>query len=120
MKTVVKFLKTWDKYVKGDVAGFEPRVAKKLIDGKIAVQHGDGAPAVSKAAPPPASTTDPIREELDRYSRDLAAREAELQQREADLAEREKAAASSGTNDEVEKADTKKTEKGAPPAQGKT
>lgn len=34
--TAVKFLKQWRAYTKGDIAGFEEAVAKKLVDGGVA------------------------------------------------------------------------------------
>lgn len=38
----VKFIKPWGRYCKGDLAGFEPSQAEKLINGiKVAVKPGD-------------------------------------------------------------------------------
>ena len=37
--TAVKFLKHWRAYNKGDVAGFDEAVAKKLVDGEVAEYH---------------------------------------------------------------------------------
>ena len=35
----VKFIKPWNIYSRGDVAGFEPEQAKALIDGRVAEAH---------------------------------------------------------------------------------
>jgi hypothetical protein len=35
----VEFVKPWNIYVPGDVAGFEPEQAKRLIDGKVAIAY---------------------------------------------------------------------------------
>lgn len=40
----VEFIKPWKIYSPGDVAGFEPEQAKRLIDGKVAKE----APADEK------------------------------------------------------------------------
>lgn len=44
MKTI-KFTKPWQIYSRGDVAGFEPALADKLVAGNMAVLHGEKAEA---------------------------------------------------------------------------
>jgi hypothetical protein len=46
----VQFIKPWKIYSSGDVAGFEPGQAKRLIDGKVAESYG--APAVAPDVEP--------------------------------------------------------------------
>lgn len=36
---LVKFIKPWSKYSPGDIAGFEPEQAQRLIDSKAAEAH---------------------------------------------------------------------------------
>lgn len=38
-KTVVEFVKGNAPYVKGDVAGFDPKVAAKLVEKGVAVEY---------------------------------------------------------------------------------
>lgn len=40
--TAVKFLKQWRAYTKGDIAGFEEAVAKKLVDGGVVDYYSTG------------------------------------------------------------------------------
>lgn len=37
---VIKFIKSYTPYIKGDVAGVEKKLANKLIDGEIAEKFG--------------------------------------------------------------------------------
>jgi hypothetical protein len=76
-KTILKFSRSWGRYNKGEVAGFAPDVAARLI-GKVAVVFDPSAPvAVVNAAVQDATAVD------------LAAREAALAARERAVAERE-------------------------------
>lgn len=36
---LVKFLKPWSKWSPGDIAGFEPEQAQRLLDAKAAEAH---------------------------------------------------------------------------------
>lgn len=36
-KKVVTFVKPWSRYTRGDVAGFEPKEADRLVKSKIAI-----------------------------------------------------------------------------------
>jgi hypothetical protein len=77
-KTILKFSRSWGRYNKGEVAGFAPDVAARLI-GKVAVVFDPSAPvAVVNAAAQDAAAV-----------ADLAAREAALAARERAVAERE-------------------------------
>ena len=49
MKTV-EFTKPWQIYSRGDVAGFEPGLAQKLIDGHVAKAHEPEAEPEAKPA----------------------------------------------------------------------
>lgn len=49
MKTV-EFLKPWQIYSRGDIAGFEPEVAEKLVAGKVAKPHESDAESKSTKA----------------------------------------------------------------------
>ncbi|MGO4854917.1 hypothetical protein [Phaeovulum sp. W22_SRMD_FR3] len=76
-KTILKFSRSWGRYNKGEVAGFAPDIAARLI-GKVAVVFDPTAPvAVVNAAAQDAAAAD------------LAAREAALAARERAVAERE-------------------------------
>ncbi len=39
-KVQVEFIKPWNRYVRKDVAAFDPETAKKLKDQKFAVEPG--------------------------------------------------------------------------------
>jgi len=86
----VRFLTAHDRYNAREVAGFEPAIAKRLVEAGIAEVWDDAAAAAEIAAE--TAQTDA-----------LAAREAEVAAREAAVAAREAAV---------------EAEKGAPPAQG--
>lgn len=53
--TAVKFLKQWRAYNKGDIAGFEEAVAKKLVDGEVAEFHKAGKSSARTQQPAAAS-----------------------------------------------------------------
>jgi len=36
---LVQFVKSWTPYVKGEVAGFDKKMAEKLIDHDFAIEH---------------------------------------------------------------------------------
>ena len=74
-KTILKFSRSWGRYNKGEVAGFAPDVAARLI-GKVAVVFDLSVPVLAAV---PAQDT----------AADLAAREAALAARERAVAERE-------------------------------
>lgn len=50
MKTIVKFTKPWGRYNRGEIAGFAPDMAARLI-GTVAAAH-DPAPVASVPAAP--------------------------------------------------------------------
>jgi len=51
---VVRFLKNDLPYLRGELAGFPPHVAKKLIDRGFAEKHSDGKPrAEGRRVPEP-------------------------------------------------------------------
>lgn len=54
--TAVKFLKQWRAYNKGDIAGFDEAVAKKLVDGEVAEIHKAGKNNARNPQPAKAST----------------------------------------------------------------
>jgi len=39
LSVIVKFVKNYAPYLEGEIAGFEEEVAKKLIDGGVAVVY---------------------------------------------------------------------------------
>lgn len=81
-KEIVEFRKTHGRYVKGDVAGFDPAVIAKWPKGTCIPYDPDRPkPAEREAA------------DLEADAQDLAARAAELQVREEELAAREAALA---------------------------
>lgn len=43
MKTVVKFIRPWQIYSPGDIAGFEPELAEKLVKGGAAEPYEEKA-----------------------------------------------------------------------------
>ena len=114
-KVTVKFSKTWKNYVSGDVASFEPDLAEKLIDAKVAKAHDLNA---ASEAPEPLS--DAELASLTEREGALKALEARLAKQEADLAKREAdlAEATPAATDGAE-ATPAATEAGAPPKQGK-
>lgn len=84
-KQIVKFLKTHGRYVKGDVAGFEPATIAKWPKGTCKPfdpEEVDVAPNADGEAGADVSAK----------LAELAQREAELNAREEALAEKEKAA----------------------------
>lgn len=79
-KEIVEFLKTHGRYVKGDIAGFEPAVIASWPKGTCMPYDPDRPePAKREAA------------DLEADAQDLAVRAAELQAREDELAAREAA-----------------------------
>lgn len=100
-------LRAYDKFNKGETAGFLPEVASKLVAAGVAKPFDPNA-TVEVAV-------DPAADALAAVAADLSAREAQLAEREAALAEREKALAA-GASSEPAKADAGA---GAPPKQGK-
>lgn len=114
-KEIVEFLKTHGRYVKGDIAGFEPAVIANWPKGTCIPYDPDRPkPAKREAA------------DLEADAQDLAVRAAELQAREDELAAREAAlmereaeviTAPAKPADPAAGGDTDKTA-GAPPKQG--
>jgi hypothetical protein len=83
-KTILKFSRSWGRYNKGEVAGFAPDIAARLI-GKVAVVFDPSAPvAVVNAAAQDAAVADLASREAA-----LAARERAVAEREAEVAEAE-------------------------------
>lgn len=65
-KVPVKFVKHWRGYNAGEIAGFEPELAQRLHDGKVAEKlagsgtkatKGRGDKAVQASSAPPAGPT---------------------------------------------------------------
>jgi DNA anti-recombination protein RmuC len=75
-KTILKFSRSWGRYNKGEVAGFAPDVAARLI-GKVAVIFDPSAPVTA------------VNAAVQDAAADLASREAALAARERAVAERE-------------------------------
>ena len=114
-KEIVEFLKTHGRYVKGDIAGFEPAVIASWPKGTCIPYDPDRPkPAKREAA------------DLEADAQDLAVRAAELQAREDELAAREaalmerEAEAITAPEKPVDPAGDGEAEKtaGAPPKQG--
>lgn len=79
-KTVVEIQRTWGRYVKGDIAGFEPAQAKRLIDAKPAIAKPyKGEVRKTAAAPDGSAELAKRMADLDEREKQLAAREAELE-----------------------------------------
>lgn len=57
-KTVVKFIKHYSPYVKGDIAGFSPKVAASLVEKEYAVEHKAKAAPKAPSAGPSVDTKD--------------------------------------------------------------
>ncbi|KIC19625.1 MULTISPECIES: hypothetical protein [unclassified Leisingera] len=88
-KQIVKFLKTHGRYVKGDVAGFEPATIAKWPKGTCKPfdpEEVDSAPNADGEAGADVSAK----------LAELAQREADLKAREEALAEKEQAAEEAG------------------------
>lgn len=95
-KTIVKFTRPYGRYNRGEVAGFLPAQAERLL-GRYAVIHRpdraetlglsiDGA-AVQKVIDQGRAALSQQAEELARREADLAARLAQIEAREAALAD---------------------------------
>lgn len=86
----IRFLTAHDRYNAREVAGFEPAIAKRLVEAGIAEVWDDAAAEADIAA------ETAMADALTRRENELAAREAEVAAREAAL----------------------EADKGAPPSQG--
>lgn len=78
-KTIVEMQRTWGRYVKGDIAGFEAGQAKQLTDAKppIAKPFKGEVKKPAPAAGDEAGLTKRAAE-LDAREKELAAREEEI------------------------------------------
>lgn len=134
-KQSVRFLKVWDKYVAGDIAGFAPKLARSLKNQGLAEYHGSGEVEARAATvnldldtSKARQMIDEARDEFAERDKDLIARENKLSADEGDLAarladieKREQALAEKETASiETAKAEPEKVDQtpGAAPKQG--
>ena len=91
-KTIVKFLKTHGRYVKGDVAGFAPETVAAWPKG-VCVPYDPKGPTVIGTVALDTSAAQKLvedaRAEFAQKEADFAAREADLKAREEAVAARE-------------------------------
>lgn len=73
-KTIVRFVKPWAVHPSGEVAGFEPHVAQKLIDQGYAVAHNPN-PAPAPVEEAPAAPAAPAEADAEADAEDKAADE---------------------------------------------
>ncbi|MBI6628331.1 hypothetical protein [Pontibaca salina] len=81
-KTVVEIQRTWGRYVKGDVAGFEPAQAERLTGSKPPIAKlfkGETPQRAASAGSADAADIAKRMAALDEREKQLAAREAELE-----------------------------------------
>ncbi|WP_320178118.1 hypothetical protein [Roseovarius pacificus] len=122
----MKILRTWGSYVKGDIAAFDERIARKLekAEPPIAERRGE----VATQAPDQDAGAKEQAQALAKRMADLDAREADIARREAEMTAAQTGAGEADKSDgekTVAEADGGGTDKGdgektagKPPAQG--
>ena len=134
-KQTVQFLKVWDKYVAGDIAGFAPKLARSLKDQGFAEDYDPSKVKAQAATVSLELDTSKARQMINEASEEFAERDKDLTAREnklsadegdlaarlADIEKREQALADKeAASTETAKAEPEKADEapGAPPKQG--
>jgi len=123
-KTIVKFLKTHGRYVKGDVAGFDPETIAAWPKGVCKPYDPDEKLEIASVQIDTSEAQkliDDARAEFEQKAAALDSKSAELDAREEAVAAREQAQAEPAATEDNSKGasnDAAKTSAGTPPKQG--